>query len=215
MGFERVRVMGVLNVTPDSFSDGGRYLDPAVAAAHAKALEEAGAHILDVGGESTRPGSDPVPADEQIARVVPVIEGVRQTSSIPISIDTTSAQVAAAALDAGASLINDISACTFDPDMPKLVAERGVPVVLMHTSGRPKVMQEKTHYRDVCREVLESLVGHRERLIQEGVAGHQIIFDPGIGFGKTVAQNVALLRDLPQLAATGQPILVGTSRKSF
>ena len=213
--FDRVRVMGVLNVTPDSFSDGGRYLATADAVARGLALAAAGADLIDVGGESTRPGSDPVPAAVQIARVRPVIERLAAAASTPVSIDTTSARVAEAALDAGASLVNDISAFRFDPDMLPLLAERGTAAVAMHTLASPRAMQEAPRYDDVVEDVRRHLEGRLEACRMAGVAIEQILVDPGIGFGKTVAHNLQLLGGLPRLASLGRPLVVGTSRKSF
>lgn len=218
-GFERVRVMGVLNVTPDSFSDGGRFAGFEAAVARGMALIEAGADLLDIGGESTRPGSDPVPADEQIRRVVPVIERLvrltAETTRTPLSIDTTSAEVARAALDAGASIVNDISAFRFDDSMLSLLAARGVPAVAMHTTGPPKTMQATARYDDVVAEVKAHLTERLAAAIQAGVSPSQIVLDPGLGFGKQLSHNLALLRGLPELATLGRPLLVGASRKSF
>ncbi|MCC6625173.1 MAG: dihydropteroate synthase [Deltaproteobacteria bacterium] len=213
--FGRARVMGVLNVTPDSFSDGGRFADPARATARGLELAAAGADLLDVGGESTRPGSDPVPAADQIARVVPVIAALARAGAPPISIDTTSAEVAAAALDAGASLVNDISAGRFDPAMLPLVAARRVPVVLMHTSAAPRTMQAHADYQDVVAEVRAHLAARVEAAVAAGVPRERVVLDPGIGFGKRLDHNLALIRGIPALAALGRPVLVGTSRKSF
>jgi len=213
--FERTRVMGVLNVTPDSFSDGGRYATTEAAVARGLALVEAGADLLDVGGESTRPGSEPVAAAEQIRRTVPVIARLAELSDVVLSIDTTSAEVAAAALDAGAHLVNDISAFRFDAAMLPLLASTGAAAIGMHTSGPPKTMQHGVHYDDVLAEVVLHL---RERLAacaDAGVDLEQVGVDPGLGFGKLVAHNMALIRGLPALAELGRPILVGTSRKSF
>jgi dihydropteroate synthase len=207
--------MGVLNVTPDSFSDGGRFLDPQAACLHAKQMAGAGAAIIDIGGESTRPGADPVAPEEQIRRIVPVIAAIRPEIDALISVDTTSSRVAQAALDAGADLINDISAGTADPALLPLVAQRQVPIILMHMKGQPKTMQQEPHYDDVVAEVAGYL---RIRILaaqDAGIAPHRILIDPGIGFGKTLEHNLALLRHLPTLAQLGQPILIGTSRKRF
>ena len=215
LSFERVRIMGVLNVTPDSFYDGGRYLAPEHALERGQALEDAGADMIDVGGESTRPGSAPVSPAEQVRRVVPVIKALAAQLSCPISVDTTSAKVAEAALDAGAGLVNDISAFLFDPEMLPLLADRDVPAVAMHTLAEPAVMQQAPRYD----EVVDDVVGHlRERLEACSAAGvdrQQVVLDPGIGFGKTLAHNLALLQGLPALTALGSPVLVGTSNKSF
>lgn len=215
LSFDRVVVMGILNVTPDSFSDGGRFATLDAAVARGMDLVEAGAGVIDVGGESTRPGSEPVAADEQIRRVVPVIERLARATDAPISIDTTSAEVGAAALDAGAQIVNDISAFRFDPAMIPLLAARGVPCVAMHTLAAPATMQEDPDYTDVVREVRDHLVGRVEACVAAGVRRHQVAIDPGIGFGKRLAHNLALLRAIPELAALGQPLLIGTSRKRF
>jgi len=207
--------MGILNVTPDSFSDGGQFLSQDAALTRGIALRDAGAHLIDIGGESTRPGSLAVAADEQVRRVVPVIRALTAQIDTPISIDTTSAKVAQAALDAGAVIVNDISGCTFDAEMVKLVASREVPVVVMHTSALPEVMQQHTDYVDVCSEVTTFLMTRRDALVRAGVSREQIVLDPGIGFGKTRDQNLQLLKGLPHLVAQGQPVLVGTSRKRF
>jgi dihydropteroate synthase len=213
----RTLIMGVLNVTPDSFSDGGRFAARDAAVAHAIEMAAAGADLIDVGGESTRPGSQPVPAEEQVRRVVPVIEEIaRRNVSAVVSIDTTRATVAAAALDAGASLVNDISAGRDDAAMLPLVAERGVPVVLMHMQGTPATMQLNPTYDDVTAETIAFL---RERIAvaeHAGVEPHRILVDPGIGFGKTMAHNLELLRRQDELVATlDRPVVIGTSRKGF
>ncbi|MCC6623428.1 MAG: dihydropteroate synthase [Deltaproteobacteria bacterium] len=208
--------MGVLNVTPDSFSDGGRWVAPEHAIAHGLAMVAAGADVLDVGGESTRPGSDPVPAAEQIRRVVPVIQALARATPAPISIDTTSAEVAAAALAAGAALVNDISAFRFDAAMLPLLARAGVPAVAMHTSDVPKSMQGRTTYDgDVVAAVRDHLAARVQAAVAAGVPAQRVVLDPGIGFGKTLDQNLALLARLPELVALGHPVLVGTSKKSF
>ena len=210
--------MGVVNVTPDSFSDGQRYLDPDAAVAHGVRLAEAGAAILDVGGESTRPGAARVSAERQCARVVPVIERLAERVSTPLSVDTTRATVARAALDAGAAMVNDISAGCEDPALLPLVAERGAAVVLMHMRGTPATMQRGIGRRsceDVVAEVLAFLEDRAEAAQGAGVPASSIVVDPGIGFGKTVAHNLALLKALPRFVALGYPVLVGPSRKSF
>lgn len=214
LDFERTRVMGVLNVTPDSFSDGGRFETVDAAVARAELLIEGGADLLDVGGESTRPGSLPVSPAEQRRRVVPVIERLARMGAI-VSIDTTSAEVAAAALDAGASIVNDISAFRFDGDMLPLLSARRVPAVAMHTAAAPAVMQARPRYEDVVHEVIAHLAERLERCEEAGIDRRQIMVDPGIGFGKTVDHNLRLLRGIPRLVALGSPVLVGTSRKSF
>ncbi len=211
-----VLVMGVLNVTPDSFSDGGRFAARDAAVAHAIEMVEAGAAMIDVGGESTRPGSQPVPENEQIRRVVPVIEEItRRGVDVTVSIDTTRAAVARAALDAGACLVNDISAGRDDAGMFPLVAARGTPIVLMHMRGTPATMQDNPTYDDVTRETIEFL---RERIAvaeQAGVAPHRVLVDPGIGFGKTMDHNLELLRRQSELGALGRPVVIGASRKGF
>lgn len=211
----RCLLMAVVNVTPDSFSDGGRYLDPSQAIDHAVTLAGQGADILDIGGESTRPGAPEVPADEQIRRIVPVIHGIRQQSDICISVDTTRAAVTTAALDAGADLINDISAGRDDPDLLSCVAQRSAPIVLMHMQGTPRTMQQNPHYDDVVAEVCAFLRDRIKAAIQAGIERRRIVIDPGIGFGKTAAHNLALLRHLRTLADIQLPILIGTSRKRF
>jgi dihydropteroate synthase len=207
-------VMGVLNITPDSFSDGGRFASEESAVAHAQEMAKAGADLIDVGGESTRPGSQPVPAEEQIRRVVPVI---RRIASLPLtlSIDTTRSAVAEAALDAGAALVNDISSGRDDPAMLPLVARRRVPIVLMHMQGTPATMQDNPTYRDVMAEVIEHL---RERMTVARAASveeSRILLDPGIGFGKTMYHNLELIRRQRELLALGRPVVIGTSRKGF
>jgi dihydropteroate synthase len=210
-------VMGVLNVTPDSFSDGGRYADPDAAVAHAKSLFESGADLLDVGGESTRPGAARTPIDEQIRRVLPVIQTLRKDlgDHCLLSIDTTRAPVARAALDAGASIINDISAGLDDPDMLPLAAQRAAPIVLMHMQGTPATMQQNPTYRNVVEEVAAHLKERLAAARAAGVAEHRILLDPGIGFGKKVHHNIELLRHLSQFADIGHPLVLGTSRKGF
>jgi dihydropteroate synthase len=206
-------VMGVVNVTPDSFSDGGRFLDPAAAAAHGEALRADGADVLDVGGESTRPGAAPVGAEEEQARVVPVVEALAPGGAV--SVDTTKLAVAEAALDAGASWVNDVSAFRFDPALAGLVADRGASCCLMHMRGEPRTMQEDPRYDDVVADVKAFLEERLAFAVREGVAEERIWLDPGIGFGKTAEHNLELLRRLPELVALGRPVLVGTSRKSF
>jgi dihydropteroate synthase len=206
-------VMGVVNVTPDSFSDGGRFLDPAAAAAHGEALRADGADVLDVGGESTRPGAAPVGAEEERARVVPVVEALAPGGAV--SVDTTKLAVAEAALDAGASWVNDVSAFRFDPALAGLVADRGASCCLMHMRGEPRTMQEDPRYDDVVADVKAFLEERLAFAVREGVAEERVWLDPGIGFGKTAEHNLELLRRLPELVALGRPVLVGTSRKSF
>lgn len=213
--FDATFVLGVVNVTPDSFSDGGRWLDPEDAIEQGLALVEAGAHGLDVGGESTRPGSLPVAPEEQCDRVLPVIRGLRERLNVPISIDTTSADVAARALDAGASIVNDISAFRFDTEMLRLLARTGAPAIAMHTLDTPERMQADPTYDDVVSEVLDHLKERLQACERAGVDPEQIVLDPGIGFGKRLRHNLALIRHLPELARLGRPVLVGTSRKRF
>jgi dihydropteroate synthase len=214
-------VMGILNVTPDSFSDGGRFFGRRAAIAHALQMAEEGAGILDVGGESTRPGASPVPLREEIRRVLPVVEAVvpalrRLGPRRPLlSIDTTRAEVARRALEAGADLINDISGMTFDPAMPAIVGEAGAPVVLQHIRGTPRTMQRAPRYRALVADVARVLRARVAAARTAGVRDDRIVIDPGIGFGKRRADNLALLRFLPVLRSLGRPILVGASRKSF
>jgi dihydropteroate synthase len=207
-------VMGVLNVTPDSFSDGGQWLDPGKAIAHARDLVAQGAGILDIGGESTRPGSLPVDADEQLRRVVPVLEGLRGTSA-RLSIDTTKARVAEQAIAAGADIVNDVTALRDDPDLAGLCADRGVTVCLMHMLGEPRTMQDDPHYDDVVDDVKAFLTERLEHAVRAGIAEEDVWLDPGIGFGKTTDHNLQLLGRLDELVALGRPIVVGTSRKGF
>jgi len=206
--------MGIVNVTPDSFSDGGRYLAPDRAIAHARELVAEGADLLDVGGESTRPGAREVSADEELERVVPVLEGVRGLDA-EVSIDTSKAAVAEAALDAGAGIVNDVTALRHDPAMAGLCAERDCLLVLMHMQGTPRTMQENPTYDDVLDDVKEFLAERIEHAVAEGVAEERIWVDPGIGFGKTVDHNLELLRRLGELRELGRPVVVGTSRKRF
>jgi dihydropteroate synthase len=208
--------MGILNVTPDSFSDGGRWLDPAAAVAHGLELVEQGAAIIDVGGESTRPGAQPVPADEEHRRVVPVIEGlVAAGTGATISIDTSKLEVARAALDAGATFVNDVTALRASPGLAELIAERGAQCCLTHMQGDPLTMQDAPAYGDVVAEVAAFLAERVESAHAAGIARERIVIDPGIGFGKTVEHNLELLARLHELAAIGVPIMIGTSRKSF
>ena len=208
------KLMGVVNVTPDSFSDGGLYFDPAAAIAHGRVLAEAGAEILDVGGESTRPGADPVDAEEEMRRVVPVIRRLSEAAG-EISVDTSKAAVAVAALDAGAAIVNDVTALRGDSEMASLCAERGATIVLMHMLGEPRTMQRAPHYGDVVAEVKDFLAERFEAAVAAGIAEERIWLDPGIGFGKTAAHNMELLRRLGELRELGRPLVIGTSRKSF
>jgi len=212
---ERTLIMGILNVTPDSFSDGGRFFDREDAIAHGQALAGAGADIIDVGGESTRPFSDSVPAEEEMRRVIPVVEALAGRLNIPISIDTQKADVARHALSAGATMVNDIGALRLDTAMASVVAAAGVPVILMHMKGTPKDMQVHPHYDDVVEEVKGFLSGAVEDAQRAGVGRANIIVDPGIGFGKTVMDNLLLIKHLSSFHALGLPVLIGPSRKSF
>ena len=208
--------MGILNVTPDSFSDGGRFLDVRSAIDHGVGLVRDGADVLDVGGESTRPGAEPVPSAEEIARIVPVVEGLSERLDVPISIDTQKASVAAAALAAGATIVNDVSAGRFDPDMLGLVADAGAGFVAMHMQGEPRTMQRSPRYDDVVDDVTAFLVERLDAARDAGVAAEGLMADPGFGFGKTLEHNLALLAGLDRIVArVGVPVLVGTSRKSF
>ena len=211
----RTWLMGVVNVTPDSFSDGGRFLDAEAAIAHGLRLAEAGADVLDVGGESTRPGAPPVSAEEELARIVPVLEGLRARTEVPLSVDTTKAAVAREALRAGAVLVNDVSGLHFDAELPRVVAEAGAACCLMHIRGTPETMQQEPHYEDVVDEVLAFLEEGVGRAVAAGVPRERLLVDPGIGFGKTLGHNLFLLRRLGELRVLGLPVLVGTSRKSF
>jgi dihydropteroate synthase len=208
-------LMGVVNVTPDSFSDGGRYLEPAAAIAHGLRLAAEGADILDVGGESTRPGAAPVDAQEELRRVIPVIAGLCRQAAIPVSVDTSKAVVAREAIAAGAQVINDVTALRGDPEMLEVVVQSGAGVCVMHMQGTPRTMQSSPTYASVVREVIAFLRGRRDVLTAAGVSPDRIALDPGIGFGKTVQHNLALLSNAWQLHELGCPVLVGPSRKSF
>ncbi len=209
-------VMGVVNVTPDSFSDGGLYIDAGAAIDHGLELEAEGAGILDIGGESTRPGAQPVASVAELDRVLPVIEGLRERgAAAQISIDTSKAAVAGAALDAGAALVNDVTALRGDPAMAELVAGRGVQCCLMHMLGEPRTMQDDPRYEDVVSDVKAFLEERLAFAVASGIAEERILLDPGIGFGKTAAHNLELLARLDELAAIGRPLVIGTSRKSF
>ncbi len=209
-----MKLMGVVNVTPDSFSDGGLYFAPAAAVAHGGKLAEAGAEILDVGGESTRPGAEEVSVEEELRRIEPVVGGLAGGEAA-ISIDTSKSAVAAAALDAGAEIVNDVTALRGDPEMAGLCADRGATVVLMHMLGTPRTMQDAPRYDDVVAEVKAFLAERMEAAAAAGIAEERIWLDPGIGFGKTVEHNLELLRRLGELRDLGRPLVVGTSRKSF
>jgi dihydropteroate synthase len=211
----RCLVMGVVNVTPDSFSDGGRYLDPAAAVAHGLALVADGADLLDVGGESTRPGATDVPGAVELERVLPVVEELARTAEVPVSIDTRKAAVAAAALAAGATMVNDVSAGRHDPDLLGVAADAKVPLVLMHMLGTPATMQDDPRYDDVVAEV-EAFLAERCRAAEAAGVDHQaLVVDPGIGFGKRDQDNYALLDQLARFTRLGHPVMVGTSRKGF
>lgn len=219
--FTRPVIMGILNVTPDSFSDGGEFIDPNKAVAKALQMAEDGADIIDIGGESSRPGSKPVSAEEELRRVIPVIEAIRSgcptlVGEIAISIDTTKSVVAAEAIEAGANMINDISAGTFDSEMFTVAARADVPICIMHMRGNPKTMQSgDIHYDDVVGEICEYLEERISAAVKAGIKRENIIIDPGIGFGKTVEHNVTILKELKRFQALECPVLIGTSRKSF
>jgi dihydropteroate synthase len=207
------KLMGVVNVTPDSFSDGGKYLDAEAAIVHGEELARNGAEVLDVGGESTRPGAEEVGAEEELARVEPVVAGLSGTATV--SIDTSKAAVARAALDAGASIVNDVTALRHDPELGAVCAERGAGLVLMHMQGDPRTMQENPVYDDVVDDVRTFLAERLEAAVAAGVAEERVWLDPGIGFGKNLDHNLELLRRLGELRELGRPLVVGTSRKSF
>jgi dihydropteroate synthase len=207
--------MGVLNVTPDSFSDGGEFFHPAAAVAHAERLAAEGADLVDVGGESTRPGAEPVSADEELRRVMPVIEQLGQRGTMPLSIDTSKAVVARAATDAGAVLVNDVTALRGDAGMAAAVAESGAEVCLMHMLADPRTMQDDPRYGDVVSEVKAFLEERLVFAVAQGILEERIWLDPGIGFGKTLEHNLALLRRLDEIVAVGRPVIVGVSRKRF
>ncbi|MDP3183534.1 MAG: dihydropteroate synthase [Desulfobaccales bacterium] len=211
----RSLIMGVINVTPDSFSDGGRFFDHQDALAQVRALAAGGADLLDIGGESTRPYADSVPLEEELRRVLPLIEAITQETSLPISIDTYKAPVARAALAAGASLINDISALRFDKDMAPLAAENQVPVVLMHMQGTPRDMQLKPHYGDLIGEIKVFFQERLQFAISQGIPRELLILDPGIGFGKTFQHNLEILNNLDAFLDLGCPLMIGPSRKAF
>ena len=211
---ERTLVMGILNVTPDSFSDGGLYRDTDTAIEHGVRMAMEGADVIDIGGESSRPGAKPVPMAEELDRVIPVIHGLAERVSVPISIDTYKPEVALAALDAGASIVNDITSLA-DEGMRHLVAERKAPSIIMHMKGTPQTMQENPTYEDVISEVMAFLSERIEEIVQAGLPEEFIIVDPGIGFGKTAAHNIEIIRNLADFKSLGLPILIGTSRKAF
>jgi dihydropteroate synthase len=207
--------MGILNITPDSFSDGGKFFDLEKAVLRGKEMEKEGADIIDIGGESTRPGSDPISLEEELKRVIPVIESLSKEVSIPISIDTYKSEVAFEALRAGAEMVNDISALRFDPKMKEVVAKFDVPIVLMHIKGTPKNMQQKPIYADLFGEIISYLDESIKMAVQSGVSEDKIIIDPGIGFGKKLEHNLKILKELDKFKVLEKPILVGVSRKSF
>ncbi|MFO0773369.1 MAG: dihydropteroate synthase [Nitrospiraceae bacterium] len=211
----RPQVVAVLNITPDSFSDGGRYLDQDAAVARAEQLVADGADWLDIGAESTRPGAQPVGEEEETARLLPVLERVAARVTVPISVDTMKAAVARRALDAGAIVVNDVSALRADPAMASLVAERGAGLVLMHMQGTPQTMQQQPQYEHVLSDVRSFLRARLREAVSLGITPDQIVLDPGIGFGKLGEHNLALLRHLPALGALGRPIMIGVSRKAF
>ena len=208
-------VMGVVNTTPDSFSDGGHFLDTDMATEHGLRLADEGAEIIDIGGESTRPGSEPVSATEELRRVVPVIERLAKRCGVVISIDTQKPAVARAALDAGASIVNDIAANRESPEMWQIVAEAKAGYICMHMQGTPQTMQAEPHYDDVLREVGDFFSERLARLAEQGVSGEQVALDPGIGFGKELKHNIKLLSGIHELIMSGRPLLIGASRKSF
>ena len=218
------RILGILNVTPDSFSDGGLHVDPGAAIARGLAMVEEGADAIDVGGESTRPGAEPVPADEEMRRVLPVVRGLRDAlgaaplgprGHVRISVDTAKARVAAAAIDAGADIVNDVTGLKGDPEMAPLLARTGAAVVVMHMRGTPRTMQAEARYDDLMGEVAAELGERLHAARNAGIADDRIVLDPGIGFAKTAEQNVEILARLPFLATLGRPLLIGVSRKSF
>ncbi len=213
---ERTIIMGVLNVTPDSFSDGGLYIDPARAVEHGQELAEQGADWIDVGGESTRPGSQPISAEEELDRILPVIEGLRRKlRSTPISVDTTKSEVAAKAVEAGASILNDVSGLRFDPALAEVACRHKTPLILMHSRGRPETMQARPFAKEIMPSLVRGLERSVERALAAGLHKSQLILDPGLGFGKTRFQNFEILAHLGKLRCFSLPILVGTSRKSF
>jgi dihydropteroate synthase len=212
---QKTYLMGILNVTPDSFSDGGNFNNLKSALAQTKYMIENGVDIIDIGGQSTRPGAEQISLEEELQRTIPVIEQIRQITSIPISIDTTRAKVAEVAVKAGADIVNDISGATFDNEMLSTVAKLQVPIILMHIRGTPQTMQKLTNYEDLVAEISQFLANQIEKAIALGILRSHIIIDPGIGFAKNFQQNIQLLQDLSKFKQLGVPILVGTSRKSF
>jgi dihydropteroate synthase len=212
---KRTLIMGILNVTPDSFSDGGKFETFSDAITHARQMIADGADLIDIGGESSRPFSDPVPEEAEIKRTIPVIRELALETDIPLSIDTTKASVAEAALAAGASIINDISALRSDPAMAPLAAAAGIPIILMHMQGTPKTMQQSPSYQDVTGEVIDFLKAAADNAKKQGISPSKILVDPGIGFGKTIANNLTLIKNLSRFQSLGLPVVIGTSRKAF
>jgi dihydropteroate synthase len=211
----RPLVMGIVNVTPDSFSDGGRHATSAAAIAHGLRLVEQGADLLDIGGESTRPGAQPVPPDEELRRVLPVVEALTRQVAVPLSVDTFKAAIARQALEAGAQIINDVTALTGDPDMAEVLRSAGAGLVLMHMQGTPATMQDNPHYDDVVAEIGRFFEERLRTAAELGIAGPRVVLDPGIGFGKTVAHNLEILARLTEFQALGRPVCLGVSRKGF
>ena len=212
---KRTYIMGILNVTPDSFSEGGQYFDKSLAIKRAYEMVEEGADIIDIGGESTRPGSEPVPLEEELRRTIPVIEAIVKNIKVPISIDTYKADVAKRALDAGASMVNDISGLRFDPEMPKVVSQYKVPVVIMHIKGNPKTMQKEPVYEALIPEIMDYLRTSIRLAVKFGIDEDKIIIDPGIGFGKTFDHNLEIIKNLNEFTLLEKPLLIGPSRKAF
>ena len=208
-------LMGIVNVTPDSFSEGGDHFDSDAAVRHALQIAEQGADFLDVGGESTRPGADPVPLQEELRRVIPVVERIASETKVPVSIDTTKAEVARQAIDAGAVIVNDISGLTFDDEMPAVCRETGVGVVCMHIRGTPQTMQNDPHYENVVEEIRKFFERRLDALEAAGIPRERVVLDPGIGFGKTAEQNIEILSNIPRFHSLGRPVLIGHSRKRF
>ena len=208
--------MGILNVTPDSFSDGGRFTRANIAVDHAFNMIDDGAHIIDIGGESTRPGSVPVSEDEECERILPVIESIKKKDSkITISVDTYKASVAKKAVEAGADMVNDISGLTFDPDMLSFLSSEDIPVIIMHINGKPKTMQKNPTYDDLVKDIKSFLIQQAKVAVKNGIKNNHIILDPGIGFGKTFDNNFTLLRRLDDICSLGYPVMIGPSRKAF
>ena len=212
---KKTHIMGILNVTPDSFSEGGQYFDKSLAIKRAYEMVEEGADIIDIGGESTRPGSEPVPLEEELRRTIPVIEAIVKNIKVPISIDTYKADVAKRALDAGASMVNDISGMRFDPEMPKVVSQYKVPVVIMHIKGNPKTMQKEPVYEALIPEIMDYLRMSIRLAVKFGIDEDKIVIDPGIGFGKTFDHNLEIIKNLHEFTLLEKPLLIGPSRKAF